>query len=817
MSYRARRFFGGPQAFLRQVGRSNTAWPVWLMLIATSLAIAACLARPVPPSAPPDAEALRQDAQRYAEDMGVDLDEAVRRLQYQDDIGRLNAALAANERDTFAGLWMQHQPDFRVIVRFTRDGEATIRPYIEGQPWAHLIEVRSASVTLAELQAIQRETSQALDKLDFGVTHALDVKGNRIEVYVTDLTWFEEQLKKADIQLADRVELVVVEGQSAKEIDICAPSPVTGVAFPRQQPVEGVRAMMAAELTGELVLVDDCLRINSIYGGTVLPVWPAEFTLRGENDEIQILDGNGQVVARVGEEVYMGGGEGSPEALADCVREQLPAACTGPYWIVGGGVRPNLRRDSDLFSVEVIPATEGSLLLLHKKPVLDEWAEGDSEIIGQLVLYHPDRCPRVRSEDGLTNYVPLWPPDYGARFRNGAAEMVDGSGNVVARVGETLSLSGGPITVDWNSEMYRQLRQELPGDCHGPYWVVRDDGDIGAEPVNARDNRIEIVSLASDSQAGEPDPMPSPLTSTERKPEAIAATRPVGTSPTAMPSARAFLPLVQKSVCTTHTASMTLEPTATTLEVGDLVTVTATLVNHGCGMLGLPQYRLSVQSAETQPIFEPANPEPVTHYLGISRGQSDTAQFVLQALRPGQTTLSASASFEVHLGYPGPAYWSSSSAGPRVITVLPPATVSPDPTPSPTPTSTPPTLLVHKMAQPEAISPDDVITYTIVMMNDMLGASDPGASVELTDDIPAHTTYVAGTATGGAQYDAAADTITWAGAVPRGDSATVSFQVRVAGDAPAGEEIENVALITDALGRVSEVRASVSLHAPAAQ
>jgi hypothetical protein len=68
MSYRMGKSLGYPDAFLRhsgrrQVGQSNAAWPVLLLLIATSLAIAACLGRPVPPSAPPDDEALRQDAQ----------------------------------------------------------------------------------------------------------------------------------------------------------------------------------------------------------------------------------------------------------------------------------------------------------------------------------------------------------------------------------------------------------------------------------------------------------------------------------------------------------------------------------------------------------------------------------------------------------------------------------------------------------------------------------------------------------------------------------------------------------------------------------
>jgi len=314
---------------------------------------------------------------------------------------------------------------------------------------------------------------------------------NRVEVWVTDRAWFEAVLREANIQLPEHVELVVVEGHSAKEVDICATPSVPGVAFPRQAPVEGVRVVMEAELIGELVLVNGCLRVNSIYGdGSVLPIWPPEFTLKAEKratvacpepcrraaqDEIQVLDGAGQVVARVGQEVYMGGGGGSATSLAECVRQQLPADCIGPYWIVGEGVRPNLRHDSDLFTLDVISTTERSFLLLHKKPVLDEWAEGDALLIGKLVLYDYQRCPRVTSDSGLTDYLLLWPPDYGARVKNGEVEIVDGSGQVVARVGEEVRLSGGAIPVDWDSEKYRQLHYELPGDCHGPYWIVENE------------------------------------------------------------------------------------------------------------------------------------------------------------------------------------------------------------------------------------------------------------------------------------------------------------------------------------------------------
>jgi len=470
----------------------NTKWSTRGSVLLVSILLFSCLAAAcgrattphgvtapaetgTPPGAPLNAdEALLQDAQQYAQDMGVDLDEAVRRLQSQDDIGRLNATLTANERETFAGLWVEHQPDFRVIVRFTRAGKRTIRPYIESEPWADLVEVRSASVTLAELAAIQAQTTQALDRLDFEVTSLLDVKGNRVEVVVTDRAWFEKELENAGVDLPEHVELVVTEGHSARETDVCAPSSVPGVAFPRQEPVEGIRATMEAELIGNLVLVDGCLRVNSIYGqASTLPVWPPEFTITADEDEIQVHDGDDQVVARVGQEVYMSGGEGSANSMPDCVREQLPAVCTGPYWIVGDTVRPNLRHDSELFSLDVISTTDHTLLFLGQKPALDEWADGDSVVAGTLVLYDYQRCPRVVSDDGLTDYVPLWPPDYGARVENGEFEILDGSGQAVARVKEEAVLAGASIPMVWDSEQYQRLRRELPGDCYGPYWVVK--------------------------------------------------------------------------------------------------------------------------------------------------------------------------------------------------------------------------------------------------------------------------------------------------------------------------------------------------------
>ena len=122
--------------------------------------------------------------------------------------------------------------------------------------------------------------------------------------------------------------------------------------------------------------------------------------------------------------------------------------------------------------------------------------------------------------------------------------------------------------------------------------------------------------------------------------------------------------------CKKHKARMTLSSTSRALRAGEIVTVTAELSNVGCAMIGLPKYTLTVDSKGIA-LLEPGAPKPVEHSLAIRTGQSDSAEFVLVAANPGSATLSASVSFEVHLDYPGPAYWSNSGTGRLKIAVEP--------------------------------------------------------------------------------------------------------------------------------------------------
>ncbi len=266
-----------------------------------------------------------------------------------------------------------------------------------------------------------------------------------------------------------------LDKESPPLIDVCEALDIPGVVFPRQEYVEEPRAMMAAELIGKLELIDGILQVESLYGdGRVIPVWPAEYTIVVEGDTYVVLDGDGTPLIRSGEEVYMGGGEGNDTGMLECVRQQIPESYGGKFWYVGDGVRPNLQFDSELFNLSLITTTERTAVLLEKKPILDEWKESSSTITGKFVLYTPSRCPRLHNEEEMTSYLLIWPPGYMMEFNDSKLSIMDESGTVIATEGDELTLSGGGIPDSWNSDEYRQMYYNLPGDCHAPHFIVGD-------------------------------------------------------------------------------------------------------------------------------------------------------------------------------------------------------------------------------------------------------------------------------------------------------------------------------------------------------
>ena len=163
----------------------------------------------------PENYALARDAQHYATDFGVSVEEAICRLTIQDDIGPLGSALQSGEPDTYAGLWIHHEPEFGVTVLFTENPQATLSPYLEDSPLAGIVQARKARASLRSLEQAQRQAHDIIGATGIPVESGINVSRNRVELYAIDVRELKKALKDAGSQLPDHVTLIEVQQHSS--------------------------------------------------------------------------------------------------------------------------------------------------------------------------------------------------------------------------------------------------------------------------------------------------------------------------------------------------------------------------------------------------------------------------------------------------------------------------------------------------------------------------------------------------------------------------------------------------------------------------
>jgi hypothetical protein len=153
------------------------------------------------------------DAADYAARYGVPLDEAAHRLDQQVSLGDIEVALRKTER-TFAGLWIQHEPTYKIIVALT-DPAAAPRAVavVHSVAKAGDVEFRTARFTLAELEQHQLDTIATTRALGVPTESDVSVLDNRVELYVRkgDQTQLASKLGAAGQALAASVHIVPVD------------------------------------------------------------------------------------------------------------------------------------------------------------------------------------------------------------------------------------------------------------------------------------------------------------------------------------------------------------------------------------------------------------------------------------------------------------------------------------------------------------------------------------------------------------------------------------------------------------------------------
>jgi hypothetical protein len=227
---------------------------------------------------------------------------------------------------------------------------------------------------------------------------------------------------------------------------------------------------MEAELVGTLYLDDGCLRVRTLSGQELLPIWPPEFTLRAEGERLLVIDGEGNVAAHAGEEVYMAGGYVS--VGDEYVLTQIPQACRGAYFVIGCEVRPSLRQDAELLYTDLISTSERTVLFPHYAPALEEQVTDTRTIFGELVAYEYRRCLHLQGTGAGAGDTLLWPPDWSAQADGDGVAVVDQAGQVVARLGDEVWLRVRGVPHSMDVPVYQKLIDELPGDCRGGTWLV---------------------------------------------------------------------------------------------------------------------------------------------------------------------------------------------------------------------------------------------------------------------------------------------------------------------------------------------------------
>lgn len=161
------------------------------------------------PAAP--SKGLLDDAASYAAQNDVSLDEAVRRLTLQSEIGVLEETLVKQE-PSFAGLWIEHQPQYKIVVRFQDPkAEGRLRARVRGTVLENVVrETRPAAVSLVQLEKRRAAAKQRAKHLGFAVDTDINVQENRVEVYSTRAQNLRAAMAKEKAAGSERDEVIAV-------------------------------------------------------------------------------------------------------------------------------------------------------------------------------------------------------------------------------------------------------------------------------------------------------------------------------------------------------------------------------------------------------------------------------------------------------------------------------------------------------------------------------------------------------------------------------------------------------------------------------
>jgi hypothetical protein len=169
--------------------------------------------------------------------------------------------LSEAEADTFAGLWIEHAPAFKVVALFTEDGGTKLSRFVQGGPLERLSEARPAARPLRQLlddaRAIRGGGVAPFDL-------SIDVKRNMIEIRVESIDAFDRWASANSIALPPSADIRRVEAIARPAANIYG-----GLSLTVQGCTSGFSVRKAG--TGDGITTAGHCGNTGVYNGTNLP------------------------------------------------------------------------------------------------------------------------------------------------------------------------------------------------------------------------------------------------------------------------------------------------------------------------------------------------------------------------------------------------------------------------------------------------------------------------------------------------------------------------------------------------------------------
>ncbi len=257
----------------------------------------------------------------------------------QDSIGAVAQAVSENEAATFAGLWIEHRPRYRVVVAFTRDAAKTLAKYTRDPLFEPL---ERPGPTLAQLAETQERLTRIFTERGYRWASAgrMEQHGKVVFELAQEAGPIRAAAARGEFHLPPWIEL-----KEPQPFPIAAPPPPRGgdnrlKAFPQ---LKHRTDMYMSTLVGvpptpaTLELRNGCLVLTTATDSRVA-LWGAEVAVDlSDPDRISVLDRRSGVRIRVGERVSLRGLQpGVEEARNQAEKVGESPACPGPYRVVDG-------------------------------------------------------------------------------------------------------------------------------------------------------------------------------------------------------------------------------------------------------------------------------------------------------------------------------------------------------------------------------------------------------------------------------------------------------------------------------------------------